>query len=112
MPPPLTASQPARTSGRVRRTVERFRFDAASQPIGGRAVSPPPSPVRLEVVGIGEEEAIVELGELVHEEDPLEGEGGEGEGGVEAAEAEGGGTRDEALLNLEARRVRGVGGEQ
>ena len=59
MPPPA-ASQPARTSGRPTRPV--LRYDAASQP--ARAISPPPAPVRLEVNGVGEEDAIVELGEL------------------------------------------------
>ena len=62
MPPPCAASQPARTSGRVRRPV--LRYDPASQPAGVRAISPPPVPVRLEINGIGEEEAIIELEDL------------------------------------------------
>ena len=62
MPPLLAASQPARTSGRITRPV--LRYDPASQPAGIRAISPPPAPVRLELNGIGEEEAIVELEDL------------------------------------------------
>ena len=86
MPRPLAASQPARTSARVPRPVLRYE---ASQPAGVRALSPPPVPVRLELNGIGEEEAIVEL------EDLQQGDGdeeGEGEAEVEGeAEAEDGG---------------------
>ena len=32
----------------------------------GQVLPPPPAPVRLEIIGIGEEEEIVELGELLH----------------------------------------------
>ena len=41
-----------------------MRYDPASQPAGVRAISPPPVPVRLELNGIGEEEAIIELEDL------------------------------------------------
>ena len=95
----LMPSQPTRVSGRETRAPERFRN--ASQPIR-RRVSPPPSPprekrpvvpqpgiglaeaegqalplapVRLEVIGIGEEEEILELEEIV-------------QGGVEARREE------------------------
>ena len=60
MPPSRVASQPGRTSGRVTRPVLRY----ASQPASVRALSPPPVPVRLEINGIGEEEAIIELEDL------------------------------------------------
>ena len=111
------ASQPTRTSGRATRQVDRFRFDGSSQPVGVRAVSPPPSPVRLEIVGIGEEEAIVELEELVQggEEDGvagadfLEQEDEEHvEEGLRVEEPVGG----EALLHPVGRRVRGADAEQ
>ena len=78
-----------------------------------------PAPVRIAVVGTGEEEQIVELEELQHGGGEEEEEAGGVEGGEEVEEAavveqEGGadGAREEALLNREARRVRGVGGEQ
>ena len=75
--------------------------------MGVRAISPPPSPVRLEIVGIGEEDVIVELGELGHggnveEEEEVDGEGREVEVPV----------RDGALLHPVGRRVRGAEAEQ
>ena len=94
MPRPLAASQPARTSARVPRPVLRYE---ASQPAGVRVLSPPPVPVRLELNGIGEEEAIVELEDLQQgdvDEDTAVQEG-EGEAEVEGeAEAEDGGRVD------------------
>ena len=104
MPPP--ASQPTRASARVTRSPERLRY--ATQPVVRRRISPPPSPpreeipvvpqpraelaVRVEIIGMGEEEEIVEI----HEAVAVERGGGDGE------------VRGEALLNRGARIVRGV----
>ena len=88
MPRPLAASQPARTSARVPRPVLRYE---ASQPAGVRALSPPPVPVRLELNGIGEEEAIVELEDLQQGDGDEDTDVQEGEG---EAEAEDGGRVD------------------
>ena len=105
-----TASQPTRASSRETRRPERFR--GGSQPVVLRRLSPPPSPprverpvvqqpgvgleeevgaevlhrapMRLEIIGIGEEQVIVELEELVHGD--MDGDAG----GEEAEEIEGG----------------------
>ena len=130
MPP--RSSQPTRASSRETRPPEWFR--SASQPVRRRASPPPsprreerlleeleprrgveeaegqaPPPVRIEVIGVGEEEEILELDELQHgggEEE--EGAGGEGaeEIGPEAA------VRGEALLQPVGRRLRGAEAEQ
>ena len=72
----------------------------------------PPAPVRLEIIGIGEEEEIVELEELQHggaEDGFGAGERAEGvEGGEEVAEAA---VRGEALPQPVGRRGRGIEAE-
>ena len=65
-----------------------------------RAVSAPPAPVRLEIVGIGEEEMMVELEELVQEE----GEVGEEEADVEDREV----VAEAPIIGPQERRMRGV----
>ena len=110
------ASQPTRVSQRETRRPERFR--GGGQPEGRRRVSPPPSPpreerpvvpqpgieqvaqVRLEIIGIGEEDEILELEELVED----------GAAGREEAERVEDGEIgvDAPILGPQERRVRGV----
>ena len=80
----------------------------------------PPGPVRLEIIGMGEEEEIVELEERVHEgleneelggDELEEVEDGDGVGGAEVNRG-GQVEEDEVLLNLGDRRVRGIEAEQ
>ena len=133
---PAPASQPTRASARETRQPERFRH--GNQQEVRRRLSPPPSPpreeiavvaqpgvervaaVRLEVIGVGEEEEILEIAEALGHGGGL-GEEAADEEEEEAVEAvdeelgqEGGaeGAGEEALLNREARRVRGVEDEQ